>query len=84
MAGQQSKKSRKHDRNRNWCKAYRASGREFVNQCREWARHLKRNPNDGKIRERLKAILFIYGKRAGVPGDFLETHPRLTKAEGRS
>lgn len=38
--------ARKYDRNRDWCKAYRASGTQAINEAVRAARHLARNATD--------------------------------------
>lgn len=38
--------ARKYDRNRDWCKAYRASNTRLINKAVRAARHLARHPGD--------------------------------------
>lgn len=46
MAGGQSKKSRKHDRNRVWCQAYRNRAQREKNKAVRLKKHMARHPGD--------------------------------------
>lgn len=64
MATGTSKKSRKHDRNRSWCKAYRDSGKREINKARKLFRHLHAYPDDACAQAALGNIDKGYRKRA--------------------
>lgn len=46
MADKQSKRSRKHGRNRDWCKAYAGRNQREKNKIKKLNTHLERQPGD--------------------------------------
>lgn len=76
MAGKLKKKSRKHDRNRKWCEAYRNSGTREINKAKKLARHMRRFPWDAKALNCLKGLSALTLKRAGVTVPELRPSPK--------
>jgi len=64
MAAGQSKKSKKHDRNRPWCVAYRSRGQRERNKAVKLLRHLKRHPGDATAHAVLSALPPLFVKAA--------------------
>jgi len=59
------KGSRKIDRNRKWCEAYRLRGQREINKAKRLARHIKRFPQDVAAANYLKKLAAL-AKRAKV------------------
>lgn len=45
------KKNRKYGNNRAWCEAYRKRGQREINKRKKIAKHKKRFPNDGVVKQ---------------------------------
>lgn len=59
--------TKKYDRNRKWCQAYRLRGQREINKARRLLRHLKRYPQDSntlKVFDALPAPAKRAAKRA--------------------
>ena len=57
MANKQSKKSKKHDRNRAECKAYSNSNRREKNKLAKLKKHLLRFPDDEAAKKAVEVCI---------------------------
>lgn len=66
MATTKTGKSKKKDRNRKWCQAYRLRGQREINKAKKFARHIRKQPSDFKAIITLKELSATHRRRAGV------------------
>lgn len=64
MSSSEGGKSKKKDRMRKWCAAYRANGRREINKAKRLMRHIRKFPLDLNAAKMLAAMNSIHRARA--------------------